>query len=111
MASAAKEETQATAADETQATPEKKEESKIDPSRVNEENLQEYLAQREFPASEYNKIAVKGIFGDILTSTEEDLRNGLRSANVNHFKIGRFIEAVEEIPGSKLNPNSQSNGM
>ena len=93
--------------EETQVTAEKKEESKIDPSGVNENNFEEYLKQEKFPESECIKI--RGVeLAKILESDKTGLEVGLQQCKVNGFEFATFLKAVRKIPGSKLNVNSQS---
>ena len=94
-------------AEETQATQEQKDDSKIKPSHVNEENFGAYLKQAGFPAAEWKKI--KGVkLSKILENDKTGLEVALQQREVDGFEFATFLKAVGKIPGSKLNANSQS---
>ena len=95
------------AIEETQATSKQKDESKIDPLRVNEDNFAAYLNQEKFPASECKKI--EGVkLSKILDNDKTGLEVALQQRGVDGFEFATFLKAVGKIPGSKLNANSQS---
>ena len=80
--------------------------SKIEAEDVNQDNYGAYLVQEGFPTEEWKKIKDYPLAA-ILASEKSYLEAGLKSCKVDDFYVGIFIEAVRQIPGSKLN-DSQS---
>ena len=72
---------------------------KIFPEKATDDNLKEYLSEREF--TEYNKIQDPKL-SNLLKCTESQLEKGLQYAKVNPFEFGAFIVAIKAIQVSKI---------